>query len=534
MLPSPTTFTPFLRALLCTSVALSSVASASAEEEKLDFNRDIRPILSENCFYCHGQDPNHRKGGLRLDVREEALKPAETEEIPIVPGDAEASSLIQRILSHDRDEQMPPPKANRVLTAEQKEMLKRWVNQGAEYQPHWAFTAPKRAPLPSVNRADWPRNDIDRFVLAKLEKIGLNPSAEAERATLIRRVSLDLIGLPPTPEEVDTFVADQSADAYERLVDRLLSSPRYGERMALPWLDAARYADSNGFQQDGDTFQWIWRDWVVRALNSDMPFDRFSIEQLAGDLLPKPTNDQLIATAFNRNHLLNGEGGAIPEEQRFNILFDRVDTTSTTWLGLTMACAQCHDHKFDPITQRDYYSLLSSFNQVSENGLAGGSPTRMRVAEPFLELMNDDHKKWIAEKEAKVKEAETAGQAKQKFELALAAWKSGLTPTSRTGIGFTEPLPGEIAALLRIEESARTKEQKEDLEKRLRQRFEQKVWPSIAGSDPGTKQVEALKREVAKYKFEEVPRVMVMRDDKPRETFLLDRGSYETPKEKVS
>jgi hypothetical protein len=227
------------------------------------------------------------------------------------------------------------------------------------------------------------------------------------------------------------------------------------------------------------------------------------------------------------------KAGAIPEEQRFNNLFDRVDTTSTTWLGLTMACAQCHDHKFDPITQRDYFSLLASFNQLSENGLAGNSPTRMRVAEPFLEIASEENKKWMAEKEAKVKEAEEVGRAKEKFELALVAWRSALTPDSRTGNPpYTEPLPGEITALLRIEESARTKEQKEDLSKRLRQRFEQKVWPSIAGSDPATKEIEALKKEIARYKFEEVPRVMVMRDDKPRETFLLDRGSYERRRER--
>ena len=231
-----------------------------------------------------------------------------------------------------------------------------------------------------MRRADWVRNPIDRFVLAKLEAEGLAPSPEADRATLIKRLSIDLVGLPPTPEEVDAFVADSDPQAYDKLVDRLLASPHYGERMALGWLDAARYADSNGFQQDGDTWQWIWRDWVVRAMNQDLPFDQFTIWQLAGDLLPEATIDQKIASGFNRNHLLNGEGGAIAEEQRFVNLFDRVDTTATTWLGLTMACAQCHDHKFDPITQRDYYGLLDAFNRVPESGTPQFFSSRIRVA----------------------------------------------------------------------------------------------------------------------------------------------------------
>ena len=323
----PTYFNPLRNAW---TVAIFCAAGAQAAT--LDFNRDIRPILAEKCFQCHGQDANKRKAELRLDVRASAVGKAESGEIAIVPGKPQASALVARIFSTDKDEQMPPAKANRALSAEQKATLKRWVAEGAEYKLHWAFVAPVRAALPAVKRADWVRNPIDRFVLAKIEAGGLQPSPEADRPTLIRRLTLDLTGLPPTPEEVDAFVADTKPDAYERLVDRLLASPNYGERMALPWLDAARYADSNGFQQDGDTFQWMWRDWVVRALNADMPFDRFSIEQLAGDLLPNATNEQIIATAFNRNHLLNGEGGAIPEEQRFVALFDRVDTTATNWL----------------------------------------------------------------------------------------------------------------------------------------------------------------------------------------------------------
>jgi len=519
-----TRLTLILAALLPLSAAAAQGPGGTAN---IEFNRDIRPILSENCFYCHGQDPNHRKADLRLDVRAEALKGK-----AFVPGKPDESELVKRVFTADHDDVMPPPKSNRTLTPAQKELLKRWVAEGAEYQAHWAYLAPQRPALPAVKRTDWPRNDLDRFVLAKLEAKGLSPSPESDRGTLIRRLSLDLIGLPPKPEEVDAFVADTAPDAYERLVDRLMKSPHYGERMALPWLDAARYADSNGFQQDGDTFQWVWRDWVVRALNADMPFDRFSIEQLAGDLLPKPTDDQLIATGFNRNHLLNGEGGAIAEEQRFNILFDRVDTTATTWLGLTLACAQCHDHKYDPLTQRDYYGLMSAFNQVSENGLAGGGPGPKRIAAPFIELPNADNKQWLAAHEAKLKSAETNGQVKEKFELALAAWITGLTPDSNTPDG--KPLPTNLTAILRVASDKRSAAQSKELAGGLRTQFETKVWTGIATKDPAAKKVEDLKKEAEKYRKEEIPRVMVMRDDKPRETFMLDRGEYLKPKDKVT
>ena len=354
---------------------LSTLESgAHAESPALDFNRDIRPILAENCFYCHGQDANKRQAELRLDVRDVAIEAG-----AIVPKDPRASELVSRINATDPKELMPPPKSNRRLSPEQKKRLERWIEEGANYATHWAFVAPERPAVPAVKGTQWVRNPIDRFVLAKLEAGGMSPSPEADRATLIKRLSIDLTGLPPTPEEVDAFVADTDPKAYEKLVDRLLASPHYGERMALPWLDAARYADSNGFQQDGDTWQWVWRDWLVKALNDDMPFDQFTIRLLAGDLLPDATTEDKIASGFNRNHLLNGEGGAIAEEQRFVNLFDRIDTTATTWLGLTMACAQCHDHKYDPMTQKDYYSLLDAFNRVPESGTPQFFSSRIRV-----------------------------------------------------------------------------------------------------------------------------------------------------------
>ena len=427
---------------------LVQAADSTGEPRPLDFNRDIRPILAENCFYCHGQDGQKREADLRLDDRAAAIAAG-----AIVPGDAGASTMLERIHSTDPDVLMPPPTSNRRLSDHQKQLLDRWIKAGAEYQPHWAFTPPVRPAPPAVQRADWVRNEIDRFVLAKLEAAGLAPAPEADRATLIRRLHADLTGLPPTPAEVDAFVADPRPDWYVSLVDRLLASPHYGERMALPWLDAARYADSNGFQQDGDTWQWIWRDWVVNALNDDMPFDRFSIEQLAGDLLPNATLEQQIATGFNRNHLLNGEGGAIAEEQRFNNLFDRVDTTSTTWLGLTVACAQCHDHKYDPITRTDYYGLLDAFNRVSESGAPTRFSNRIRVAPPVVEAPD-------------------------------------------------EPLRRQIA----------------DLEQLL----------AALGEEAPT-EVERLRKELADLKADRLPRVMVMRDDRARDTKILDRGDYLSP-----
>ena len=305
-----------------------TVASDDTTLQTLEFNRDIRPILAENCFYCHGPDPNKRKADLRLDQRQSALDAG-----ALGPS---GSLIIDRIHSDDSDLLMPPPDSNRHLSQRDKKMLTRWIHEGATYQTHWAFVAPVQKMPPLIDTPTlqyWPKNSVDNFILAELENVGLTPSPEASRETLIRRLYADLIGLPPSQEEVDEFLTDQSPDAYEQLVDHLLASQHYGERMAMAWLDAARFADSNGFQQDGDTWQWIWRDWVINALNDDMPFDQFSIEQLAGDLLPDATQQQQIATAFNRNHLLNGEGGAIAEEQRFNNLFDRVDTTSTTWLG---------------------------------------------------------------------------------------------------------------------------------------------------------------------------------------------------------
>ncbi len=525
-----------MRSVLILIVALCHCCSSlvAIAKDTLDFNRDIRPILAENCFYCHGQDPNKREAELRLDVRDAAIKSE-----AFVPGDAAKSTLIERINSTDADTQMPPPNSNRRLSSEQKKMLERWINDGAEYQTHWAFVTPQRPELPAVDDKSWIRNSIDQFVLANLQsqKPPLKPAPAADRATLIRRLSIDLIGLPPTPEEVAAFVADKDEKAYEKLVDRLLASPHYGERMALPWLDAARYADSNGFQQDGDTWQWIWRDWVVRAMNEDLPFDKFTIWQLAGDLLPEATTDQKIASGFNRNHLLNGEGGAIAEEQRFVNLFDRIDTTATTWLGLTIACAQCHDHKYDPITQRDYYSLMDAFNRVPESGTPQRFSARIRVAAPFLELPGDDFKKREEELQDQLKAAEKQYKELQTKgiwtrEAVYAGWEASVELS-----GQLEMLSVEIKRLARIPEEKRSAKQREELTKALRSHFAEQVAKMVLPKNAVVEQgalIEKLKKQVAEYKGDELPRVMIMSDAKPRQTSILSRGEYLQPTEKVS
>ncbi len=334
--------------------------------EPVDFLRDVRPILSSHCFTCHGPDSAERKSKLRLDLRDDALKPAKSGEPAIIPGRPDESQLVHRIFTEDEDDMMPPPAKKNPLTAGQKEILKQWIADGAEYKPHWAFVKPEEPALPNVALEQWPRNTIDRFILARLESDHLTPSEPADKYTLVRRVYLDLIGLPPTPEQADRFVNNDSPDAYEKLVDELLASNHYGERWARRWLDLARYADTNGYEKDRPRTMWAYRDWVINAYNAGMPFDQFTIEQIAGDLLPNATVEQKVATGFNRNTMINEEGGADPQEYRFYSMVDRVHVTATTWLGLTMACAQCHTHKYDPILHDEYYQFMAFLNNVDE------------------------------------------------------------------------------------------------------------------------------------------------------------------------
>ena len=348
------------------------------------FNRDIRPILADKCFHCHGPDADQRQADLRLDHESDAHADRDGKRV-IAPAEPEASELFRRISTRDVDDRMPPADQERQLTAAEVELLRRWIEQGGEYEPHWSFIAPTRPEIPKAG-AGWARNAIDRFVFQRLMKQKLTPSPAAHKTTLIRRVTLDLTGLPPTLEEVDAFLADESPNAYERLVDRLLQSPSYGERMALVWLDAARFADSGGYQGDILRSMWLWRDWVIDAYNAGMPFDQFTIEQLAGDLLPHPTRSQRIATGFNRNHRINDEDGIIHEEYRVEYVVDRVETTATVWLGLTMGCARCHDHKYDPVSQREFYQLYAYFNSINESGRGyGNAPPLLYVTTPDIE-----------------------------------------------------------------------------------------------------------------------------------------------------
>jgi hypothetical protein len=347
-------------------LALLAWSASPAQTQTVDFTREVRPLLSRHCFKCHGPDEQARKGKLRLDMRAGAIHGGKSGLPALVPGKPAASELVRRIFAEEESEVMPPPSTKNPLTDAQKELLKKWIAQGAEYKQHWAFLPPRQAPLPRVRQREWPRNPIDYFVLTRLEAEGLRPSPRADRYTLVRRAYLDLIGLPPTPAEADAFVNDPSPAAYEHLVDRLLASPHYGERWARRWLDLARYADTNGYEKDRPRSIWPYRDWVIGALNDDMPFDEFTIEQLAGDLLPRATLAQRVATGFHRNTMLNEEGGIDPQEFRFYAMTDRVNTTGTVWLGLTIGCTQCHAHKYDPIPHREYYQLMACLNNADD------------------------------------------------------------------------------------------------------------------------------------------------------------------------
>lgn len=347
--------------------------SLSLAEESVDFSRDVLPLLADRCFHCHGPDAEQRQAALRLDQRESAVEQTGV----VVPAEPDQSELLYRVTVDDPDLLMPPPESHRKpLSKAEVAILRRWIAEGAVWGKHWAFEPPKKPEITAS--AD---NPIDVFVQRRLEKEGLQLSPEADKRTQIRRLTLDLTGLPPTIQEVDAFLSDQWAGAYERLVDRLLASKRYGERMAWPWLDAARYADTSGYQGDPTRSMWPWRDWVVDAFNQNMPFDQFTVEQLAGDLLDDATAEQRLATGFNRNHMHNGEGGRIPEETRVENVFDRAETTGTVWLGLTLQCARCHDHKFDPTSNLDYFAFYAFFNQTSESGKGNGGP----AVPPFME-----------------------------------------------------------------------------------------------------------------------------------------------------
>lgn len=478
--------------------------------ETIDFNFHVRPILSDRCFACHGPDEKARKANLRLDIESNVFSKLEDKTLfPVVAGKPNRSEVIKRILHEDPKMVMPTPESKMSLTNSEKAILVKWVKQGAEWKDHWAFESPKKSELPKISNTKWAKNMIDHFVMKKLDHLGLAPSQEATKETLIRRLSFDLTGLPPTPKQVADFKNDTSEKAYELLVDRLLASKSYGERWTWEWLDVARYSDTNGFQGDFTRDMWPWRDWVIEAFNANMPYDEFSIKQLAGDLLPEATSEDILATAFNRNHTYNTEGGTIPEETRVANVFDRTETTGTVWLGLTLNCVRCHDHKFDNISQKEYYQLFDYFNQTSEEGGGWGGKIK-----PLLTLAPEKEQKEIEKLETYISSLQTEVE---KLELEKFPRAKGLPPSESEVAKNTNGLDPRI--LLKSPKLRGTGG------------FNQltKYFPP---TDSYGKKIKELHATLNKYN--EVTskhiQVLVMDElDERRPTYVLDRGGYNNP-----
>jgi hypothetical protein len=494
-----------LTMLACLPIGI--LADSQQANPKIDFVHEVQPIIKAHCLQCHGG--TNGAGALSLSSIK-AMTNGGASGPSVTAGKSADSPLIQRIEGKCGKPRMPMGFG--PLSPKDIQTIKDWIDQGCVEgvatvaKKHWAYQTPIKLKVPVV-KTTWIKNEIDTFVFGKLAKNKLIPSPEAERTTLIRRLSLDLTGLPPTPTEVDDFIADHSTSAYEKVVDRLLASPHFGERMALPWLDAARYADSNGFQMDGDTYQYVWRDWVVNAYNSNMPFDQFTIKQLAGDLIPNPTQGDLVATGFNRNHMLNGEGGAIPEEQRFIGLFDRVDTTSTTWLGLTMTCTRCHDHKYDPLNQRDYFSMMAFFNNVPENGVPTDNDGKHFIAQPWIYAGTTDQMTKMKQLEEQLKVERSWVKPGEEDEAGQLAWEK----TAQTG-------KKEIDGIIATEPAKRNNDQKN----KLRSFF---FDHGLIG-DVKTRRDHRLEIDNQLSKLRpEVPRVMVMSDMMPRKTHSARRSA---------
>ncbi len=503
------------RLLLVSCLPVGILASVGQSKAKPDFVHDIQPIIKAHCIQCHEAKDG---GGLLSLASVKDMFKGGASGPSVVPAHSAKSLLVRRIESTGGKPRMPMGFA--PLSAKNIQTIKDWIDQGCSEgtlskKKHWAYQTPVKPLIPFL-KGSWVKNPIDNFVMATLTKSNLTPSPEAERTTLIRRLALDLTGLPPTPAEVDDYVGDHSSIAYEKVVDRLLANPHYGERMALPWLDAARYADSNGFQMDGDTYQYVWRDWVVKAFNSNMSFADFTIKQLAGDLLPNPSQDDIVATGFNRNHMLNGEGGAIPEEQRSVGLFDRVDTTSTTWLGLTMTCTRCHDHKYDPLKQKDYFSMMAFFNNVPESGVPSDNDGKHFIAQPWIYAGTPDQLAEMTRLDNQLAKERSEVKPGEEDEAGQLAWEKIAKTDNK-----------EINALLLIEPSKRNNDQKN----KIRSFF---IDHGLTGSVKEKRDHRVLiDNQLAKIRTE-IPRVMVMSDKMPRKTHILSRGNYDAPLEEVA
>src|SRR6516164_6505937 len=468
---------------------------------RVQFARDIQPILSSNCFACHGPDARTRKAGLRLDIAEEAGKKLKSGSKAIVPGDVKASELVARIFAGET-ERMPPAKSNKHLKEAEKQLLKRWIEEGAQYQKHWAFTPPQRPALPATKNKSWARNAIDHFVLARLEEEGLTPAPEADRYTLARRLAIDLTGLPPTIEVVDRFVNDKSPDAYKKYVDSVFRSPAYGERWAQVWLDLARYADSNGYATDNPRTIWKYRDWVIDAINANMPFDQFTIEQIAGDLLPKATPEQMIATAFHRNTLTNDEGGTSDEEFRVAAVVDRVNTTMQVWMGITIGCAQCHDHKYDPISQEEYFRMYAILNQTQDSDKSDNSPLwTTPIPEQEKQKVKIKAKLSVLEKQFD----------QQTPELAAAQKRWEADPKK-------DKLPANIKAILGFEPGKRNPTQQTELSKYFRS-----IAPELKKQRD---QIAGLRKQLAGLNGITTPIMRELPDNQKRKTKIHIRGNF--------
>jgi Protein of unknown function (DUF1553)/Protein of unknown function (DUF1549)/Planctomycete cytochrome C len=508
---------------------LASSAASGAGPKAVNYSRDIRPILSNTCYKCHGPDEKQRKAGLRLDTKQGAYARLESGDVAIVPKSSAKSAVWQRLTSTDPEVRMPPADSGKTVTPEQIAIIKQWIDEGAEFHGHWSFLPPQHAAAPAVQHPELARNPIDRFILSRLDEEGLTPSPQADKATLIRRLSLDLTGLPPTLDQVDRFVADNAPNAYEKLVDRLLDSPQYGEQMTRYWLDAARYGDSHGMHLDNERSIWPYRDWLIRAFNANKPFDRFTVEQLAGDLLPHHTIDQQVATGFSRCNVTTGEGGAIDEEFYCRYAVDRVATTGTVFLGLTLGCCVCHDHKFDPISQREFYQLFGYFGSLTERPMDGNAllpPPTLQLGPPKDEQKIAQLKAEIAGLAATIKK-QLAWFAEPEVAALIApslrAWEAASAQDS-------SGLPRALRRVLAVAPKKRNARQKQQ----LRDYYMQSV---LSGS---RKVFEPLNQKLAgdrkQLKIAELtaPSTLVMQDmPKPRDIYILIRGAYDRKGEKV-